>query len=314
MPQTTLTVLRAQKGFRAVYRPAEAMQDARFLPRAPPQSVCVSTHHLRVQGRSVCLELWAAPAEEEVFCAVPKVRDVPLLISNLQKAIRRGLGRVAGVTARELAHVDPTTLARRLIIVAIEDVRPNAHLPTAVWIMLALSCPSYEITRRDVEWLVCYATALADDAGHMPPSKNPPPSTLNLWQAACCREDHVALALLVRSAFGGMTGDMRMLVAAATEDLRAAPRLPWPRSADARLEERDVVRAAVDFHCQPSMLSALARECDATEEEVREAIWHGSSKLNVRGVVASTTPTWERISTRVEAVQEARVRRAFAQV
>lgn len=45
-----------------------------------------------------------------------------LLASGLQKAIRRGLAPAALVCARDLLHVDPVRLWRRLSVIAMEDI------------------------------------------------------------------------------------------------------------------------------------------------------------------------------------------------
>lgn len=91
--------------------------------------------------------------------------------TNLQKAIRRRHVAIAARTALELARIDMCTLARRLVIIAVEDVRPNAHLPVCTWIMVGLTTKHYMACERDVVWLVQYAQALATDDGLLAPGK-----------------------------------------------------------------------------------------------------------------------------------------------
>ncbi len=279
----------------------------------PPKGSCNIAHcHLKLQLRPIYIELWSSSETSSPFNPIPRITDVPLLLSNLQKAIRRQLVRAAARTALELAHADINALARRLTIIAVEDVRPNAHITTCTWIMTALSLKKYTPTQADAIWLVQYAQVLSSDCTRVEPSKCSGPIA-SLWRRADIRGDSVALALLVRASFGGMTGDILMLLAAAQENQLNCPIFDWPKDEVQRLEIRDILQEAVDFHCQPSLVNELCILYDLSEEEVKHVIWNCSSKLNTRGVdLDPPTPVYEKIAMQLHALQKARITRSCA--
>tara|TARA_B110001450_G_scaffold254735_1_gene280709 strand:+ start:49 stop:981 length:933 start_codon:yes stop_codon:yes gene_type:complete len=285
---------------------------AHFLCNATRSSRRVSAVHLKLQGHPIYIELWEQPRDEHgdgTFSPIPRVTDVPLLVSNLQKAIRQRKSRIAAKTALELAHASIVTLARRLIIIAVEDVRPNAHIPVCCWIMVALAIKSYTARRSDVVWLVQYAQVLANDDVRIAPGKLPDASSL--WRAADRRGDDVALALLIRSTFGGMQGDLAMLQYAANIDQRNVPVLDWPNDEVGRLDLDDILPEAVDFHCQPSMLECLAKSTNLDKATIKDAIWNSSSKTNTRGVPPDKHPYWGMIAVHLHPKRLQRIRRAF---
>ena len=64
------------------------------------------------------------------------VQFVPLLKSNLQKAVRRMDAKVATTTCLALLQINTTELFRRLPIICIEDVCPIDAFPILVWFMI----------------------------------------------------------------------------------------------------------------------------------------------------------------------------------
>jgi hypothetical protein len=68
-----------------------------------------------------------------------------LMMSALQKAVRRGLVEPALRIAAELWARDPLVALRRAIIISVEDALPHPALPLITWLMLAASikAPAY---------------------------------------------------------------------------------------------------------------------------------------------------------------------------
>lgn len=314
--QTTLSAAFGVDSPRNVFETSD--DSACFVSRSSTGSSKVVECHLKIRGLPVFIELWACRESSPPFCPIPRVTDVPLLVSNLQKAIRRRLVAIAATTALELAHVDLVTLARRLVIITIEDVRPNAHVCKCVWIAVALQSRGYAATRADAIWLVQYAQALAQDSIREEPTETTRVDSIaRVWRLANERGDSTALALLVRVAFGGMTGDMDMLVRAANrvETIGYPEYAPWPMDDVARMTIENVIPAAIDFHCDSTLLKELSARSGHSEGDIKYAIWNCSSKANARGVPADAkTPIFDAISAHMEELRTARIRRAFRSV
>ena len=66
-------------------------------------------------------------------------RNIPLLKSNLQKCIRRGLTDKAIVTGYNLIQQDFWSFIRRLIIISIEDVSVLENVPFFILVFTCLS-------------------------------------------------------------------------------------------------------------------------------------------------------------------------------
>ncbi|CAD7940960.1 unnamed protein product [Amoebophrya sp. A120] len=82
---------------------------------------------------------------------VSGLRKTLLVISNLQKAVRRGEVAAAVASAVFLIHThQDAELLRRLVIICVEDVAPSADLPQLVWLMVAVSSLRYRLTDQDV--------------------------------------------------------------------------------------------------------------------------------------------------------------------
>ena len=284
---------------------------ATFQRERPHDATHVGTVHARANGWAHTLELWRV-ADSTAYGPMPHVKDRSFLASTLQKAVRRSRTTTAAMSALELAHLDPMSLARRLPIVAVEDVCVDQNLVTAVWLMLAFSTravPSCE----DIVWMVTYAGALAGHAARDARFRSGEvPSCSSMWRRASESDDHAAMALVIRATFGGMLGDVQMLLRAAAADHVAAPVLAMiPHEVD-RLTRAHVIPEAVDFHCEPAMLDEIAAIHGVDAERVKTAIWHNASKTNVR--VAEhpehEVALWNAILVDVRRIQYRRINRA----
>ena len=309
---------------------------ASFLVSPPKGYVRIGEASVAVTAgkRGVFLEVWRDPLTMKEEPAEPeptKCDDVPLLISNLQKAVRRCRQAESAATALELSHV-PTgflALCRRLPVIAVEDCgRPDRDLVTCVWLMLAND--KYRPRPKDVGFLERYAYALAaapsrdedeeeddDDDGARKRRKVEGGSD---WQRADERGDHVSMALLVRAAHGGMRWDVDLLRASGANDHSLSRKAATPRAlegfASRRLRREDVLPESADFHVDGSMAHKLVSRCKpgTTVERVKEAIWAKSSGVNARREKACDGET-ERLYwsfyQHLRALQGQRIDRAF---
>lgn len=253
----------------------------------------------------------------------PRVTDVPLLMSNLQKSVRRGKQESAALTANELAHCSGgfVLLCRRLLVIAMEDVHEHTGRPadrdlvTLAWLMLALQC-GHKPTSGDAHWLMRYAWSLAghgiDEArptfGAVPDGgsvevrgdgKRQKVGKSCDWQAADERGDHVAMALLIRAAHGGMKCDVEMLKAQAKRDHTAAAAIvrknaAFPFTGASRLGRDLVLLESVDFHIDSKLSAKIGGRAKVAPAEVEDMLWHFSSKINRRLAEAGEKGTPER--------------------
>lgn len=236
----------------------------------PHKGVCVGCVRLRV---GTLLHLWFRT--EIAFVPVPEKHEGlygALLKSQVQKCVRRGKGAVAVATARAMLGTarGVTELLRRLPVIAVEDVGPVEWLPQLVWFMSAGLKD-----KRLLRWPVLLDWLLG--------------AVLNL--AECRSEDAVenaavAQALRIRASYGGMPGDLELLRQRAVGGLALAgdPVTPLPFRDVAPLKHDEVLSAAADFHCLPTLPDEVAARLDGqvTAAQVRAAIWHCSSARNVR--------------------------------
>ena len=72
---------------------------------------------------------------------------IPLLKSNLQKAVRRKKTEIAINSLRMLIRLDPLNLMRRLPIIIVEDTELHDSITIPVWMMLAEG--NYELKDKD---------------------------------------------------------------------------------------------------------------------------------------------------------------------
>ena len=214
-----------------------------------------------------------------------------LLISNLQKSIRRNLPRAAISTACELIKYKQgaTQLLRRLCIIILEDKfccydRIAEHYNTLVWMMATgwgwngwqewiLGLIHY-ICSQDFEYIP------KKEANKLAWSDNP---------YACC--------FLLRMFYGGMAGDMKMLAGAAHLVEKADPRQLKRNTVKLELKQPvhklEVIPSAVDFHCASSILKNVAkRNPSYRQNQIKQAIWIYSSSIRFNCARQKDSQVW----------------------
>ena len=203
----------------------------------------------------------------------------PLLISNLQKAIRRQDTEIALQSALALVQQHPTKLLRRLPIMYIEDVTLMDSLPIVVWWMMAVD---YQMNSLDVKYLLNMVKSLATHDTYYENDRDTErePDTHEHLQESL--QADALLALLYRSQYGGMKGDMRMLVNA----IHHFKDHPMEQTAYDELPpispNLEILMEAIDFHPFPQLLTMVQEKTKLDKERIKTFIWHAESGINVR--------------------------------
>lgn len=220
-------------------------------------------------------------------------------------------------------------------MVLCEDVGVFDELPELTWLMVAVQC-GYTLSEEDMRFVLRLVAAAALHPQRTSPPRPQPAEAeaalarlLRPGEAAAEgmeRQALLARCLALRACYGGMGGDVELLLSfAARPDLwadRVAPPSSsqpqatslaeeWlaaarrdgagPRAWAGPLEPTAQLEAAVDFHCSdvvPRLLRFMRTRPGAatspTEEELKRAMWEQRSALNFRGPPPPATPppTW----------------------
>jgi hypothetical protein len=217
-----------------------------------------------------------------------------LLKSNLQKAVRLGLVDLAVMTTLALIRDDPVQLVRRLPIILLEDKYGSYesfhdHLATLLFVLG---------TNRVFD---NYQQFLADFVATLTMGRYQPVG--HLEETNCQGGPTHVNNLLLRQAYGGMRGDMRMLAWMVEREVlqpyRPSPKLVHWNASSKRGLELTVLPSAADFHVCPGMIGGLVAQTGLAEEKVKSAIWLHSSSLR------SDWPESEELLEEWEAIKQA---------
>lgn len=280
-----------------------AAPKALFL-RSPPKAAAVRLAPLKFAGTALVLSASCAGASaEEAAVLRQQLPTTPLtspslLISHLQKCVRRGHRALAVRTAATLLRHFPLQLLRRLPIIMVEDVQVLAALPVLVWLMAAAG-KGFELTRAMAAWLLGLVDSLAAHPtrdtvgfdGAVDASANKGRLTAIARAKLPAEQAAILYALQLRRSHGGMPGDMAMLNNATSRWLKrfkdggdkvtlehvvvpiAEPQAP--------LGAGDWELAAVDFHVS-DVAARMAGATGMDEGTLKSLIWDNVSSQNHR--------------------------------
>jgi hypothetical protein len=212
----------------------------------------------------------------------PLTYSLPVLKSNLQKAVRRGATQAAVATVFQIlcqGIEDQTELFRRLPIILLEDTLLHpVILPRWIWWMLAHS-RGYRLSEGDIRQLLADVAFVANSEcspfrDHL--TKDTSDAVLSVDSPHVC----ALFCIWIRSQWGGMTGDMAWLRGLCHRwSCRSADwnRLSWDRvppwtDSWPLFRCEDALPEAVDFHCCVAMRTDLAKQFKVSEREIQEAI------------------------------------------
>lgn len=239
-------------------------------------------------------------------CEIPIYSNIHFLKSHLQKSIRLKRDDLAIPTAKHLLDLDPIQFLRRLAIIFVEDVIITKHYSTLIWLLVAASSGKLELQLNHKEWLLglvyiaCRCpwketfilTQELEEYSNEKLAKYISEMSNKLGK----NEFATIQSLLIRASFGGMTGDVRLLLNAAfiwsnrflTNDekwksfyntsMRTISYSALP------LQKSDWILSSIDFHCFPKMIDWIqdGLEEQIEENEIKSLIWIFRSSLNIR--------------------------------
>lgn len=228
-------------------------------------------------------DIWKPPSTSRDYF-------VPLLKSNLQKAIRRQLHITCLRTTLQLLIQTPLELLRRLPIIALEDVNVIECIDGIVWLMVWLATGN-KLYVEDVEFILNYVWDLSHHSTFYRPSKLVEPLEdlmalkIKWWNSESITS--ISLSLLVRMFYNGTDWDMRLL-ASFHNNHSIVPRVPrddYPNYRDiGELEETDRLVVAADFHCS-NMIAYFGSKWNLSTRgkcRLRELVWNHISSMNTR--------------------------------
>ena len=222
--------------------------------------------------------------EEEVLPVMRTNASIPLLKSNLQKAVRRGCHSIAVASALAMIQMEPMQFLRRLPIIYIEDVCLIDSFSIVVWLLMADS--QYTLTNRDIcillqiVYSLCTCSKYFDDRDLMCKTEYTHEVLENAEQ-----HSHL-LSLHYRCLYGGLKGDMQLLKNAIEfyiANPSAIVRYSFSSTIAFEIESIVVImQEAIDFHPFPAMLTSIHKMTGIDKQLIKECIWFSESGYNSR--------------------------------
>ena len=217
----------------------------------------------------------------KIYCKA----NIPLLKSNLQKAVRRCQTDIAIKSALAIIQRDPLELLRRLPIIYIEDVCLMDSYPIVVWLMMAEK--EHPLDSNDIDILLNIVKTLCETQTYYDDSID---YTKEFELAHNNLQDlenkDSTLAVYYRSQYGGMKGDMKMLrnsVYYYSERPSEIEKTIYDCINYAELGGNlEIMPEAIDFHPFPQMIKTLVKQTNLDNNDIKECIWFVESGVNIR--------------------------------
>ena len=212
-----------------------------------------------------------------------RAHSVPVLKSNLQKAVRKRNKEEALRTTLELLALDRMELFRRLPIISVEDTSLIEKTSVIVWLMMAGE--RGPMLRKIAEFVVKYVISLCDCPTYFPNQF----METSQSHSELIKTDHGGdiASLRIRESYGGMKGDMTMLSNAVAYYNRTPTHVyPLVNNSFELPNVLDfdhiVLSEAIDFHPCSWILKKLTEKTALDNGSLRTIIWVGDSAANVR--------------------------------
>jgi hypothetical protein len=254
----------------------------------PEKRLAYFTENASESDRFICaksgLELYYRVYDTSCIKNIKNIKtpyNIPLLKSNLQKAVRRKDVESAVQTSEILLQTDPTSFLRRLPIIFIEDVCLTDAFPIVVWMMMADK--DYKLKEYDKGVLLSIVSELCeidewyDTRGDADTDEKYTHESLQYGPNSDC-----LLSLYYRMLYGGMKGDMKMLYnAIGFYRDREICKMKMNVIDHINLRHK-IIPEAIDYHPYPYLLTYITKHTDIPEDRVKELIWYAESGLNER--------------------------------
>lgn len=214
----------------------------------------------------------------------PESTFVPLLKSNLQKAVRRCETSIALSSTLAIIQLNPIELLRRLPIIIIEDVTLLDSMPIIIWLMIADK--EYILKPHDIHILLNIIWNLCNIQDYFYYHENDTKREFTHETLENHTNSNELLALYYRSLYGGMPGDIQ-LVNNATDYYSNFPNKIHKTTFNNFQLERFIINThiipeAVDFHCYPQMITSIHNKTHIPYAKIKEYIWNCLSGYNTR--------------------------------
>jgi hypothetical protein len=211
--------------------------------------------------------------------------SIPLLKSNLQKAIRRGETSMAIQTSLAILQKNPMEFLRRLPIIYIEDVCLMDSYSIVIWFMMADK--DYKLCATDIDILLNIVISLCECREYFDyREKDNHPTYFShetLQKYNNCDE---LLSIYYRSEYGGMKGDIKMLKTAIEyyiENPLKVFKTQYKTIDYNKINTNiEILVESIDFHPYPYMLTFLSKMTEMNKDLIKEFIWFVESAYNIR--------------------------------
>jgi len=249
--------------------------------------------------------LYLRPTPETKPCVrISTDVSIPILKSNLQKAVRRFESEVAMASAAAILWYGKegfSELVRRLGIIYIEDVCLIDHYCIVCWLMIA-SAKSYVPSYLD-EWILIQIAGDLARTNHVyEDDKHPTNREGMVFDSGEVDKQYKNVhelqtsndaikCVYLRSLYGGMKGDMVMLQRSVNNYIDRNRNEPFNTSCWEEIErcvpdELEILSVAIDFHPLPHMLSWIEKqispERQVSKDTIKHMIWFVYSGVNYR--------------------------------
>lgn len=236
---------------------------------------------------------------------------VPLLKSNLQKAIRRGKTQVALSSTLALLQISPVEFLRRLPIIFIEDVCLINTISIPVWLMMAEK--DYKLSNMDI-WIIMNIVKSLCDCKTFYNRCKTPLKTLELSHERLKDYKHKdeLLSLYYRSIYGGMKGDMEMLTKSIyyyiENDVEIIEFVDFNITHNLSISNKiEILPESIDFHPFPQIINIIINNTKLDYKDIKAYIWQTESCVNIRKPYTINKskknindPIWKRIKPELE--------------
>ncbi len=217
-----------------------------------------------------------------VLPKINTVKNIPLLKSNLQKAIRRCNVDVAIKSAIAILQLDPIQLLRRLPIIYIEDVCLIDSYPIIIWLMMTEK--EHILNINDIDIILSSIKNLTECMKYYDDSFDYT-QKYELGHNTLEHDDNL-LALYYRTLYGGMKGDIKMLknsIYYYSENKDQIEKAVYDYINYCELTcDLTILPEAIDFHPFPYIISMIVSKTNLDDSDIKQSIWFSESGVNYR--------------------------------